>query len=69
MLISFVCFAFTFLICTKADMAWKSVFVFVDMNQISHVNEKDGFLTVQKYIYCFYTSQLAACSSAEFGNQ
>ncbi|XP_063711568.1 acetylcholine receptor subunit alpha-type acr-16-like [Symsagittifera roscoffensis] len=46
----------------------RTIRVFVDINQISDVNEKDGYLTIQLWIYCAYGSPSAAWDPLEFGN-
>ena len=51
-----------------SDMLDRTIRVFVDINQISDVNEKDGYLTIQLWIYCAYGSPSAAWDPLEFGN-
>ncbi|XP_075256847.1 neuronal acetylcholine receptor subunit beta-3-like isoform X2 [Convolutriloba macropyga] len=49
------------------DLLNKSVFVFADLNQISEVNEKEGYLTVQLWVYAFYYSPSAYWNTSETG--
>ena len=49
------------------DMKDKAIRVFLDIKQISEVNEKDGYLTIQMWIYCYYDSPSAQWNSSEFG--
>ena len=42
------------------------VFIFADLNQISEINEKEGYLTVQLWVYCFYLSASAKWNASDF---
>ena len=50
-----------------ADLLNKTVFVFVDLYQLSDVNEKDGLITVKLWLYYYYYSESAKWNVEDFG--
>ncbi|XP_063721480.1 acetylcholine receptor subunit beta-type acr-3-like [Symsagittifera roscoffensis] len=51
-----------------SDMRSNTVYISVAPKQISHVNEKEGFLTLQLQMSCYYWSQSASWDPADFHN-
>ena len=50
------------------DMSLKTVYISLAPKQISYVNEKEGFLTVQLQLLCYYLSESAGWDPVDFYN-